>query len=361
MRIILCLISSLCLRLLAQAHETKNSSATRGGSFFAVPLVFLTPETSWGFGAAGIYTFRFKGEPTNSRPSQVQLGGAYTLENQILSYLPFQLFWQEEGYNFYGELGFYRYNYFFYGIGNDFEDYEGELYDVTYPRVRINALRATAPKLYLGLRYWMDHLDISGFEAGGLLDENPIPGEEGGMVSGLGPVLNWDRRDNVFYPAKGSYLELATLFNGRWVGSAYSFTKITLDARAYYQNRWDHVLAGNIYLENNAGQVPFIQMALIGGTRRMRGYYEGRFRDRSMGIVQAAYRFPLIWRLKMAVFGGYGAVADEINELTIGDFRYTIGAGLRILLLEDEKAHIRLDYGLGKNTSGVYITIGEAF
>jgi outer membrane protein assembly factor BamA len=350
------------LLLLSRAYSQEASDSTRSeGNFFAVPLIFLTPETSWGFGAAGIYTFRFKGERAESRPSQLQLGGAYTLENQILSYLPFQLFWKDELYNFYGEFGFYRYNYFFYGIGNEFEDYEGELFDVTYPRVRINALRAVEPRLYVGIRYWMDRLDISGFEEGGLLDEQPIPGKEGGWVTGLGPMLTWDNRDNVFYPSQGSYLELASLFNGDWIGSDYSFTKITLDARAYFKNRWGHILAGNLYLENNAGNVPYMQMALMGGTRRMRGYYEGRFRDRSMGILQAAYRFPLVWRLKMSVFGGYGAVSDEISELNLSDFRYTVGLGLRILLLKEEKAHVRLDYGLGKNTSGIYITIGEAF
>jgi len=361
MRLLLTLLIILLTNGVLNAQASADTIEENRNRFFAVPLVFLTPETSWGFGAAGIYTFRFKGEPAGSRPSQIQLGGAYTLENQILSYLPFQLFWDNEKYNFYGELGFYRYNYFFYGIGNDFEDYGGELYDVTYPRIRINALRAVHPRLYLGIRYWMDDFNISGFEPGGLLDKLKIPGEAGGLVSGLGPMINWDRRDNVFYPSKGSYVELASLFNGRLTGSAYSFTKITLDARAYHENRWGHVIAANLYLENNAGNVPFMQMALMGGTRRMRGYYEGRFRDRSMGLIQAAYRFPLFWRLKLSVFGGYGAVADDINELALNDFRYTLGAGLRILLLEKEKAHVRLDYGFGKNTSGVYITIGEAF
>lgn len=340
--------------------QTSDSTASKN-AFFAVPLVFLTPETSWGFGAAAIYTFRWRGEPADSRPSQVQLGGAYTLENQILAYLPYQLFWQDERYNLYGELGFYRYNYFFYGIGNDFEDYEGELFDVTFPRFRINALRRTKGQLYVGLRFWLDGLDVSGLESGGLLQTQRVAGTEGGIAAGIGPMLNWDRRNNIFYPTKGSYLEVASLFNGRLVGSDYDYTKFTVDARTYWQNRWDQVLAFNLYLEHNAGRIPFTQLALMGGTRIMRGYYEGRFRDRMMGVLQTEYRFPLVWRFKGTLFGGYGAVAGQLSELTFSDFRYTLGAGLRILLLKEEQAHVRLDYGFGKNTSGIYITIGEAF
>jgi len=345
----------------ASAQTDADSTASQN-SLIAVPLVFLTPETSWGFGAASVYTFRLKGEPATSRPSQLQLGGAYTLENQILAYLPFQLFWQDEAYNTYGELGYYRYTYFSYGIGNDFEDYEGELFDLAYPRVRLNVARKALGDWYLGLRYWMDNNRVSGTATGGLLETRRPEGIDGGLLSGAGPLALLDQRNNVFYPTQGKYLELGLLYSGKAVGSDFEFAKFTVDARKYWgREDSEAVFALNAYLEFNTGQPPFTHLSMVGGTRLLRGYYQGRYRDRQMAILQAEYRFPIIWRFKGTVFGGLGNLADKPQDLQLTNMRYTLGLGLRFLLLKEEKAHIRIDYGFGQNTSGVYITVGEAF
>ncbi len=359
-RVVVCII--ILLGLGAVSGKTQAPADSSGSSsLIALPLVFLTPETSWGFGAAGVYTFRLPGEPAQSRPSQLQLGGAYTLENQILAYLPFQLFWQGERYNAYGELGYYRYTYFYYGIGNGFESYEGELFDLAFPRVRLNLARRALGRWYLGLRYWLDDNSVSGFEPGGLLEQNAPAGSSGGLVSGVGPLALLDQRDNVFYPTSGPYLEAAVLHNAAWTGSDFAFTKVTVDARQYWSRDSSSVFALNAYLEFNAGQPPFTHLALMGGTRRMRGYYEGRYRDRHLMVLQGEYRFPLFWRLKGTVFGGLGNVAGELSGFRLDNTRYTLGAGLRFLLLPEERAHVRLDYGFGNNTSGFYLTVGEAF
>ena len=355
--------SLLVFLLLCRAGfpQERADSLGKQHSLVALPLVFLTPETSWGFGAAGVYTFRFSGASPDSRPSQLQLGGAYTLENQLLLYLPFQFFAKAEALNVYGELGYYRYTYFYYGIGNRFEDYEGELFDLTYPRLRLNAAYRALGQWYTGLRYWMDDTEVSELAAGGLLAENRPTGTEGGTISALGPLLLLDQRDNVFYPSEGNYLELGLLHSRAWLGSDFNFTKFTLDARRYWSKGDYKVFALNLYLELNSGRPPFPLLALMGGTRLMRGYYQGRFRGRQMGIVQGEYRFLLFWRFRATVFGGLGNVADEPSDFRLDNTRYTAGLGLRFLLLKAEKAHLRLDYGFGKNTSGFYITVGEAF
>jgi hypothetical protein len=359
---ILCLLWLAFAKSPTASGQTNADSTASQNSLIAVPLVFLTPETSWGFGAAGVYTFRLKGEPATSRPSQLQLGGAYTLENQILAYLPFQLFWQDEAYNTYGELGYYRYTYFYYGIGNDFEDYEGELFDLAYPRVRLNVAYKALGDWYLGLRYWMDDNRVSGTAAGGLLETRRPEGIDGGLLSGAGPLALLDQRDNVFYPTQGKYLELGLLYSGKAVGSDFEFTKYTVDARKYWSREdSEAVFALNAYLEFNTGQPPFTHLSMVGGTRLLRGYYQGRYRDRQMAILQAEYRFSIIWRFKGTVFGGLGNLADQPQDFQLTNTRYTLGLGLRFLLLKDEKAHVRVDYGFGKNTSGVYITVGEAF
>lgn len=73
-------------------------------SLIPIPIVYYTPETRLAAGAAILYTFRFRGQSGLTRPSQVQVGFAYTQEKQLLLYLPFQVFFSEGNWQTYGEL-----------------------------------------------------------------------------------------------------------------------------------------------------------------------------------------------------------------------------------------------------------------
>ncbi|MBV6652695.1 MAG: hypothetical protein KI786_03010 [Mameliella sp.] len=65
--------------------------------------------------------------------------------------------------------------------------------------------------------------------------------------------------------------------------------------------------------------------------------------------------------MKGVVFAGIGNVGDKVSEFRFEQTRWTAGLGLRLLLLEEEQVHVRLDYGFAKESSGVYLTVGEAF
>ena len=123
-----------------------------------LPLVYYTPETRLAYGAAVTATLRFRRDSSfaDARPSQLTFGVAYTQNRQLLLYLPFQLFYDHNTYYAYGEAGYYRYNYYFFGLGEN--EVPRELYGVNFPRVRVNAFRRVVPtlsrgKLYAGLRY----------------------------------------------------------------------------------------------------------------------------------------------------------------------------------------------------------------
>lgn len=346
----------------AQTIESIDTIATeKRNSLFAVPIAFFSPETDWAFGVTGIYAFRLKNESINSRPSQLTLGFAYTLNKQVLIYLPYQLFAKDQVYNIYGELGYYLYSYQFFGLGNNTKEEDMEIYKVNYPRIRINALKLLRPSLYGGLRYWMDDFDIIEIKEEGILDTQSVTGKNGGFLSGAGIVLNYDNRDNIFFPTKGTFVEFVSFFNGNYLGSDFNFTKFTIDASKYFSKN-KQVLALNFYSEFTGGAVPFNQLALLGGTKKMRGYIEGRLRDKHQLIFQSEYRFPIYKkRFRGVIFGGFGQVANEFSDFQFNNLKYTYGAGLRILINEKESIHIRLDAGFGKETSGYYITIGEAF
>ena len=153
-------------------------------SILPFPVVYYTPETRWAYGAALTSTFRFRGDSANARPSQVSLGVVFTQQKQSLYYLPFQVFLKNAGYYFYGEIGFYRYNYFYFGIGNQLVP--KELYGVDYPRIKLNFLKKIYPHLYAGVRYQYEDYQITQTEPKGVFAKGNVPGTPRGRTSGVG-------------------------------------------------------------------------------------------------------------------------------------------------------------------------------
>ena len=194
----------------------------------------------------------------------------------------------------------------------------------------------------------------------GTLVDNTFGGS-GGITHGIGPLAVYDSRDHVFYPSKGWYIEGKVLTFQPFLGSDYDFTKGVLDVVNYAQIHKNGIIASHFNYQFAKGRVPFNMMSLLGGTKRMRGYYEGRFRDNNALILQSEYRLQLPWRFGMVIFADIGQVFDRFAYMKMNEWRWTAGGGLRFMLDTERKLNVRLDYGFGKNTSGFYLTIGEAF
>ena len=345
----------------AWAQDSTRVDTARKGSFLVLPIVYFTPETQWAGGAGGVYTFRFAGEGADTQGSQVQFGGAYTQLKQVLAYVSGRVYWGQEANVAYGEVGYYIYNYFFFGVGNGPQ--VEELYGVTFPRVRLNYLRRLSDDWYGGLRYWYDGYRITEVADGGVLATGVVPGSGGGAISGLGLVANYDTRDNIFWPDGGEFLELAALWHSPLWGSAYGYGRFTADGALYRTLPWaNHRVAVNYYTDLTVGEVPFYAMPMLGGPKKLRGYYLGRYLDRQAQVLQAEYRAPLPWRFALIAFAGLGQVGATLPELYSAPLRYTYGAGLRWMLDKDNRVNIRLDVGLDPTAEpAFYLTVGEAF
>ena len=91
----------------------------------------------------------------------------------------------------------------------------------------------------------------------------------------------------------------------------------------------------------------------------MRGYTRGQYRDEHFVTLQTEYRFPIKWRFGGVLFGGLGAIGgtgDGFEKLFP-----SIGLGMRFKVLKDDNLNLRIDWALGKESSGFYLTFGEAF
>lgn len=216
-------------------------------------------------------------------------------------------------------------------------------------------VRVVGP-LYLGAS-----INLNLTNASGLHDASRIDNQSKRVfVAGIGPSLLVDTRDYAANASKGVFLRVNTLFYPKFANKMpFSSYDLTFSG---YQRLWKGaVLCGELHGWFNQGdKVPWSMMAQVADNAdRMRGYYEGRYRDRNLMEAQLELRQHLFWRIGMTVFGGAANVFDHFDNI---NWRHTLpnyGLGLRYEF--KRKTNVRLDVGFTKNKPGVVFSINEAF
>jgi len=347
------LIVFCCCAVSVTAQRVATDSTTR---FFGVPILFYSPDTQLGAGVLGIVTFA--GQPYRS---SISFGLAYTQRKQFLVYLPYQLFSRNRQWRAYGEFGWFRYAYQYFGIGNTYANDFSETYTAAFPRVRITVAHRLKGLHYAGIRWFSDNYHIIEKDNDGEIADGNLRGANGGLTSSIGGVWLFDSRDHQFYPGNGWLLESTVTGEGPWSGGDFKYARFSFDAIRYLTIGEKSRVAFNVLSIFTSRGMPFFNLPQLGGGRRLRGYPDGKFRDRNLLMAQAEWRFPVYWRFKGVLFGGAGSVfGTKGEELKI---RPNAGLGLRFEFDRKQHLHMRLDYGfgVGKGNSGAYITIGEAF
>lgn len=347
--------------------SAQDSTATAyQKNLIALPALGSSPETSFIFGGVGIYQFKIGDLQAGTRTSSIVGVGIYTLNNQSTFALESALILEGESWIL---NGMYAYSYFpeaFWGVGSNTSDDNEVRFIYNQVFLSQSALKQVAPKLFIGPTVrWTRNYKIR-FEN---LDGDPIDspsyrGTEDYSATGLGFTILWDKRDKTMTPTKNHMLEFTMMSNPSWLSTIDSYATYLFDARKYFdfsQNRGKSVLAFQFISKFSSGNPPIKDVAILGGQNVLRGYYEGRFRDHHGAQIQAELRQNIRGRFGIALFTSAGQVWHSFDDMRLNDALISAGGGLRFNLNKKDPTNIRLDYGIGKNTSGFYITIGEAF
>ncbi|HLZ15606.1 MAG TPA: BamA/TamA family outer membrane protein, partial [Cyclobacteriaceae bacterium] len=287
--------------------------------------------------------------------------GLYTERNQFVSALGVNIYFPDEKYILRWRTTFSHYPDKFWGFGNNTPDSNGEKYVFTQLFTNPQLMRSVYRDFYVGVAYEMQHVYNLQYVPGGLFDTQKVTGKGGGTVSGLGLIFSWDSRNNSFSSSKGAFLQLNVTRFQREFFSDFEYTNYIIDARKYLPVGKQDVVAFQSYSYLNSGNVAIRNMAILGGSDIMRGYYEGRFTDRNMTAFQAEYRKHIWRRFGLVAFGGYGQVFNEIQQLGWRSMKYSFGGGVRFSVNPRERLNLRLDYGIGEDSQGWYFSIREAF
>ncbi|MDZ7722893.1 MAG: BamA/TamA family outer membrane protein [candidate division KSB1 bacterium] len=203
-------------------------------------------------------------------------------------------------------------------MGNDTKEDNEENYTPRIFQVRANMQRKLSAETYVGLKANLKYHKILTIADGEFQSSGDIVGRGTGTASGLGVSLTRDTRNNVFYPSAGTLFKIAVQRFDGLIGSDYDFTRLSADVRSYLRPFQSHIIAINGYASFMTGNPPFHMLSLLGqvGERNvMRGYYQGRYRDNNILVLQTEYRMPVWWRFGCAVFGGIGDVSHKMSGL----------------------------------------------
>ncbi len=358
----------------AQGHHPHRDSTQQNQSIIGLPVLFFLPETGIAFGGAGVYFWRFAGVSEQTRLSSIQFLGYYTQRKQTMLRMPYELHFDNNRHVVKGMLSWFHYPLQFFGVGPS-PAAQSEVFASRTFWLRTAYLYQIRRNLFIGMQYRLDQINDMEYEdVPSLLRLSQLPGTQGGRASGLGVILSYDCRDNIYVPQVGPLIEVGLTANPRWLGSDFEFVRLELDARHYFQLPKHQILGIHGLVDASWGTVPFQSMGLLGHNTINRGYYEGRYRDQVMAAAQVEWRVPLwrgdgeratlpFWRrFSVAVFASLGNVAPNIHRLSMHQVKYGYGAGLRFLFNRKENVTLRLDYGRGRDgNEGIYFVVGEAF
>lgn len=326
------------------------------------PVIARSIETGWSFGTVGTITFRPYPKDTVSRTSNMELLFLYSTKKQLVTALNGVQYFNSEKYILSEQISYSSFPDKFWGLGNHTPDHDEEPYKYNQYYIYLHLQKKLVPGLFLGMIFEKQKVWNVTYVPGGKFDQQQVNGRMGYSVAGLGGSITYDKRNNAFSPNKGFFGQFSFNHFSKLLGADFIYTNYVLDLRKYINLATNQVLAMQLFNFSNTGDVPIRSLASFGGANRMRGYYDGRFKDKNLLIFQTEYRFPLYKRFSAVAFGGTGHVSNTITGYSFDDLHYSFGGGLRFAVDKKERLNIRMDYGIGSGkNSGLYLQLGEAF
>ncbi len=347
----------------ALAQSRADTVISKKLNWMFYPYAFYTPETNLAFGAGGLIYLRLDTSKA-VLTSKIKVSAYYTLSNLYsFSLTPSIFFPGVERANLEAELSYAKIISKFYGLGGDTPDTGNPYYSLNKFRVYLEVASRSIlfSSFNSGLVFEYADNIVYDTEENNYLQDTTLLGRTGGKLLGLGLLGLVDLRDNVFYPTKNGYYKFSLTFYHSFMGSDFNYANFIVDLRQYKSFSEGHVLAAQLYAHLTRGGPPFFNLPALGGEKRMRGYFEGRYRDRQYITAQIEYRKLVWWRLGFVAFFSVGDVAGHFSDFKFKRLKTSYGFGLRFLFDQEEHINIRMDVGFGHKTNGVYFGLEEAF
>jgi hypothetical protein len=343
--------------------ETATPPAGSGVTPVFAPIPFKNSQLGWGLTVMAGLIHRFDPD-TTLKPSTGAVAGFYS-ENGSWGVMALEMArLSQDRWRLLGLASYMDLHYDFFGIGEAAGDAGISIpIDQTVAFAVGSALRRVTRGLYAGAAV----LWIRSDAALGQAQESTEPPADDDLAQldlvAPGLQAEFDSRDDDYWPSHGSYALARSTFFTPGLGSAREFQRYMVGWSWYGTLRPDRlVLATNANAAFAKGDAPFWAIPSVGaGIYGLRGYTQGRYRDKVVTTLQAELRGHTAGRWGATAFFGIAQVAPALDALGDSDVLPAGGAGLRFQLTDRYPMHMRADYAWGRKESILYISVGEAF
>lgn len=339
---------------------------------FLAPAV--SPETDFMLLAGGL--FSFKVEPLDPLLTQSSVPfslGYSTNKSLLINFRPY-IYFTRDKYRAYGDIWVKRMPDNYFGVG--YEDNstipkgsETSAYKRNWWQLNFRLNRRVAKHFFAGLAADFNKTSASNLNSVMTGDEQIMLDGREVQNRGLGFNIEYDSRDLAVNAYKGLFLNLNGTYYGEYLGTPYNYGIYILDYRQYVKiKRQGRTLAWQVKGRFGFHEVPWPELSQLGTPFDLRGYLWGRYRDREMifGIVEYRHMFKrktpdedgsMISRHGFVTWVGTGSVAPDIS--TFDHWLPNAGVGYRLEV--QPRMNVRLDFGVGKKATGVYVSFNEVF
>lgn len=347
-------------------HVTKPNSDQRG-EFVIAPIPISSPAIGSGLVVVLGYVFQIGNHSTTS-PSMVGALGMRTNNGSRAAALGGSFRFKEDQLRIGAAVGRFDVNVDFFGVG-PLAGHRGIRVPLNFSGKGFllqGLYRVHPDQVYVGARFQIRELSTRLNLNGANVPQDIIEAVPRDLLRArtvaLGPRFLWDTRDNNFYPTKGHQFEVGANFFGKGLGSRFTYQTYSIAFNKYFSLDEKQVIAYRVMgCSANGRRVPIYDLCLFGSSNDLRGYATGNYQDRRMFATQAEYRRKLFWRFGMAAFAGVGGIARELNQFRSDELLPAAGAGMRLRLTNRNPINFRIDYGIGRGSHTLSISVGEAF
>lgn len=345
-------------RFLDYFNDANKNKQHKRFDFSVIGGPHYASDTKFGLGmvAAGLY----RTDPNDSilPPSNVSLFGDVSSVGFYMLGVRGNHIAPAGRYRIDYHLYFYSFPSDFWGIGYEMGDNDDNKSDMKRWQAQAEAsfLFRVADNFYVGPMAAYDYVIGKQIERPELLQGM----DKHTWNVGVGVSLVYDNRDNLTNPHRGIYLNLKQMFRPEFMGNDYAFSTTHFRFDAYQRLSKGTILAEDFGANLNFGNPSWGMMAELGGTSSMRGYYEGRYRDKHSLEATVELRQHVWKRNGIVVWVGAGTVFPKFSALRSRQILPNAGVGYRWEFKKN--VNVRLDYGFGKSgQSGFLFNINEAF
>jgi outer membrane protein assembly factor BamA len=179
-------------------------------------------------------------------------------------------------------------------------------------------------------------------------------------IGAINIPIEIDSRDHEQFPRDGWLVNAKGLFYRKSLGGDFDAETFKLLVNRYLPMRDRDVLALRLMAKGTSEDTPFFLLSSFGGSKDLRGYPSGRYRDRMMYAIQSEYRWQYSDSWIFTGFAGFGEVADSFSDFG-RNILPAAGFGARYVLSKKHRVSLSADIAVGDDGAEFYFGVGEAF